>query len=829
MQKQEYNHKNIEEKWKNKWYEDNIYEAVDFSDKPKKYILAELPYPSGKFLHIGHMMRYTVPEIYSRFLRMQGYNVMYPMGWDSFGLPAETFAIKEGITPQEAIKNASKNYRQAMQNMGYAIDWNREINTSDPKFYKWTQWMFIKLWEQGLAKIKEMPVWWCEELGVLADEEVLSDDSSPTGKKSERGGYPVSKKLKKQWVLDIPKYAERMLQDLDKVDYTDSVKQGQKNWIGKTEGINITYTLKNLNETITCFTTTPVNWGATFLVIAPEHKLVKKITSENQKTKVNEYIKKAINKTDLERIQDKKEKTGVFTGAYAINHVTNEQIPVYVADFVLNTVGTGAVQGCPAHDERDFDFAKRYKLPIVRVVESEDGKTDKIIDPEKEDFEFAKTGKGINRPMVNSDFLNGMPFEEAMQKTMDYFEKNGWGKRATTYKIREQIFSRQRYWGEPIPLIYKKDGTIEALKENQLPLELPYMKDFLPGEDGISPLEKNKEWNETIDSNKNPAKRETDTMPTWAGSNWYYIRYIDPNNDREFANMEKLKYWMPVDKYFGDSGHTTAHLIYTRFWYKFLYDQGLVPHSEPIHWRMSGGLLLGADNQKMSKSRPEYVVNPKDVLENYGADAARTYLSFIGPYDETYPWNENGIKACYRLMVNIYALREKVVKTPTNEAQEIDKKLHKTIKDVTKMYEEIKINTVVAKIMEFVNLAKKQKEISKETYLNFLKIVAPIAPFLAEDLWQDVNGYKTWKKENSVHLQDWPKFDENLTVEKTFALPIQINGKLKDAITINRDLDNKNVQDTVLNSTKIKKLIQGKKIVKFIYIKNKIVNIVVKA
>lgn len=828
MNQNTYNHKKIEDKWKKPWYKDNIYEAVDFSEKPKKYILAELPYPSGKFLHVGHMMRYTVPEIYSRFLRMQGYNVMYPMGWDSFGLPAETFAIKEGITPQEAIKNASKNYKQAMQNMGYAIDWNREINTSNPKFYKWTQMMFIKLWEKGLAKVKEMPVWWCEELGVLADEEVLADNKSPTGKKSERGGYPVSKKMKKQWVLDIPKYAQRMLDDLDIVDYTDSVKQGQINWIGKTDGINIEYALENSNEKITCFTTTPVNWGATFLVLAPEHELINKITTNEQKKLVEDYVKKAINRTDLERIQDKNEKTGVFTGAYAINHVNNEKIPVYVADFVLNTVGTGAVQGCPAHDKRDFDFAKKYNLPIIRVIKSKTGKTDKMVDPTKENVEPAKTGLGITRLMVNSDFLNNIPFEEAMQKTMDYFEEKGWGKKTTTYKIREQVFSRQRYWGEPIPLIYKQDRTIEALPLEELPLELPIMKDFTPGDDGISPLEKNKDWNQTTDKDGNKAKRETDTMPTWAGSNWYYIRYIDPNNDKEFANMEKLKYWMPIDKYFGDSGHTTAHLIYTRFWYKFLYDQKLVPHSEPIYWRMSGGLLLGGDNQKMSKSRPDYVVNPKDVLENYGADAARTYLSFIGPYDETYPWNENGIKACYRLMVNIYNLKNKIADKPADSSPLLNKELNKTIKVTTKMYKDIKINTVVAKIMEFVNLTKKENEIPKSIFLDFLRVLAPIAPFLTEDLWQEINEYETWKKENSIHLQSWPKYDEELTIESSFNLPVQINGKLKVTIKVQRDLGEKEIKKIILKNEKIKKSIDGKNLKRFIYVPNKIVNLVIK-
>ncbi|OGC46736.1 leucine--tRNA ligase [candidate division WWE3 bacterium RIFCSPHIGHO2_12_FULL_38_15] len=814
--------KKIEENWKDKWYNDNIYEAVDFSDKPKKYILAELPYPSGKFLHVGHMMRYTVPEIYSRYLRMKGYNVMFPMGWDCFGLPAETYAIKEKITPQEAIKQATKDYKQAMQNMGYAIDWKREINTSDPNYYKWTQWMFIKLWKKGLAEIKEMPVWWCNELGVLADEEVLP---SKDGKRkiSERGGYPVERKMHKQWILKITNYADRLLKDLDLVDYNDSVKQGQINWIGKKEGINIDYKVDGSDEKIKVFTTRPdTNFGATFIVMAPEHPLVLKITVPERFLEVRKYIEESRKKSDLERANIR-EKTGVFTGKYAINMLTEDKMPIYVGDFVLSHFGTGALVGVPGHDKRDFEFAQAFNLPIKRVVIGSDGDNSVI-----NKLEQVQENEGV---MVNSGFLNGLKIEDAIEKIKNYLVEKRFGERAVTFGLRDQIFSRQRYWGEPIPLIYKQDGNIEAVEESDLPVKLPIMKDFLASNDGTSPLERNKEWNQVRDKIGNPAKRETQTMPTWAGSNWYFIRYIDANNEKVFADLEKMKYWLPVDKYFGDAGHTTAHLLYSRFWYKVLSNEGYVPYPEPYQWRMSGGMLLGPDGHKMSKSKGN-VVDPKDCLENYGADATRTYLSFIGPYEDTYPWNENGLIACFRLVKNIYEIKAKVsggvAKESTSDVtKKTTKMLHKLIKKLTIMMEAMKINTSVSEIMIFVNYLKKVDDIPTNIWKDFIKCIAPIMPFMAEELWQEINGFDHWDKNNSVHLQDWPEYYESLLQEDSVILAVQINGKARAQVEVSIEDNEDSIKENVMKIEKLKKYLDGKEIKKVVYVPKRVVNLVI--
>ncbi|EKD99932.1 MAG: hypothetical protein ACD_22C00132G0003 [uncultured bacterium] len=812
-----YNFTTIENNWKAKWFDDNIYEAVDFSPKPKKYILAELPYPSGKFLHVGHMMRYTVPEIYSRFLRMSGYNVLFPMGWDCYGLPAETYAIKAGITPQEAIAGATKDYKKAMQNMGYAIDWKREINTADPNYFKWTQWMFLKLWGKGLAEIREMPVWWCKELGVLADEEVLPAKDG-IGKISERGGYKVEKKMHKQWVLRITDYAERLLSDLDLVDYNIPVKKGQINWIGKKEGININFKIENLDEFLTVFTTRPdTNFGATFFVIAPEHPLVDKLTTQHYKTEVQSYITKSKSKNEMERTNNR-EKTGVFTGSYAINMLNGEKLPIYVGDFVLNHFGTGALIGVPGHDVRDFEFAKTLNLPIKRVVVGSDGDESEITR-----LEQVQEAEGT---LINSDFLTGLNVTDALDKIIEYLEVNGFGKRTVTYSLRDQIFSRQRYWGDPIPLIYRQDGSLE--KVSKLPVELPLMKNFLAGEDGISPLDKNTEWNTTIDDTGKPAKRETQTMPTWAGSNWYFLRYLDPNNNDSFADFNKMKYWLPVDKYFGDAGHTTAHLLYSRFWYKVLYDEGLVPVSEPYQWRMSGGMLLGSDGHKMSKSRGN-VVDPKDVLENYGADAARIYLAFIGPYEDTYPWNDNGIKACWRLMKNIYELNEKVSKDKTYKSDIVlQKACHKMVKNITGMLERLKMNTAVSEIMIFVNTLKKVNQIDLAIWKDFILVIAPLAPFVAEELWQEINSYEKWHKENSVHLQSWPKFDLALAQDLEISIPVQINGRIKDEVLVTETDTEESIKTKVMDLEKVKAELNGKSVQKFIYIPKKIVSIVIK-
>ncbi len=772
-QLKQYNHEKIENNWKDKWFKDNIYEAVDFSEKPKKYILAELPYPSGKSLHIGHMMRYTVPEIYSRFLRMKGYNVLFPMGWDSFGLPAETYAQKAGITPQEAIAQAAVDYKKAMQDMGYAIDWSREINTCDPDYYKWTQWTFKKLWEKGLAVQKEMPVWWCKELGVLADEEVLPAPNGD-GKISERGGYKVERKQFKQWVLDIPAYADRLIADLDKVDYEDSVKAAQRAWIGRKEGAMVDFEIDG--EKLTVFTTRPDTiLGVTFLALSPEHPLVEKLLEKvKNRGEVESYVSAAATLSDMEK--QTKEKTGVLLQGVSAKHPFSEvarEIPIFVADYIMADFGTGAAMGVPAHDERDGEFAQKYNL------ESIDTLTD--------------AGEVISR-----------------------LEKEGKVKPSKQYKVRPQVFSRQRYWGEPIPLIYKEDGTIEAVEDKDLPVELPLMKNF-------ASLSENKEWVQTTDSAGNPARRETDTMPTWAGSNWYYLRYVDPKNDEALVDQKIAKYWFPVDMYFGTAAHTTAHLLYSRFWFKFLYDIGAVPLDEPYMYRMSGGMLLGPDGHPMSKSRGN-VINPQEILESYGADAARISLAFLGPYEGTYPWNPQALVACHRLVKTIYELGEKVADVKAE--QETLVKLHILIKKVTRMMEELKLNTAISEIMIFTNHIKKLDKISDEIWKDFIKVIAPFMPFVAEDLWQSANGFSEWKKENSVHLQEWPVFDEKLAKEEEINLPIQINGKMRTTILVPADLSEDEAKELAMKDAVIASHIKGKEIKKVIYVPNKILNLV---
>lgn len=805
-----YNHEKIENNWKDKWFNDNIYEAIDFSDKPKKYILAELPYPSGKSLHLGHMMRYTVPEIYSRYLRMQGYNVLFPMGWDSFGLPAETFAKSEGITPQEAIAQATVDYKAAMQGMGYAIDWSREINTADPDYYKWTQWTFKRLYEEGLAMQKEMPVWWCEELGVLADEEVLPDPDSD-GKISERGGHKVERKMFKQWVLDIPAYADRLIADLDKVDYEESVKIAQKNWIGKKEGANVLFTVGDLE--LTTFTTRPDTiFGVTFLAISPEHKLMGDLLKlASNKDEIKDYIEKSKSLSDMDR--QIKEKTGVRLEGVFAKHPFNEfeaEIPIFVADYIMVDYGTGVIQGVPAHDKRDFEFAQKYDLKIIEVIQK------------PKDFEgeiYVEHGK-----IINSAEYNGENSEKFIKTVTTRLDKEGKGGFAKTYKLRPQVFSRQRYWGEPIPLIYKEDGSLETVSD--LPLKLPVMEDFLPGKDGVAPLAKNSEWYTTVDSEGKPAKRETDTMPTWAGSNWYYLRYVDPKNTKVLADPKKVDYWFPVDMYFGDAGHTTAHLLYSRFWFKFLYDIGAVPLDEPYMYRMSGGILLGADHQKMSKSKGN-VINPQDVLENYGADAVRTYLAFIGPYEDTYPWNPNGLVACARLVRSIYDLSEKV--TPEEKIKDFKETqilLHKLIKNSSNMMDKLRMNTTVSEIMIFTNHLKKLDKIPSSIWSDFIKVVAPFMPFIAEELWQKHNKYSKWKKENSVHLQEWPKFDEKLTLDAKVEIPVQVNGRMRAKVSVARDASEAEVKKAALMDEKVAESISGEP-KKIIFVKNKIINFVV--
>ncbi len=811
---EEYNHKKIEEKWKEKWLKDNIYEAVDFSEKPKKYILAELPYPSGKSIHIGHAMRYTVPDIYSRYLRMKGYNVLFPMGWDAFGLPTEGYALKEGKTPQEIVEKITQDYKQAIIDVGYGVDWNRSFSTSDPEYYKWTQWLFLKMYENNMASLKEMPVWWCEELGILADEEVLTDKDG--GKVSERNNYKVQKKMFKQWVLKIPEYADKLLKGLETVDFPESIKAAQRNWIGKSDGANISFDING--EIVDVFTTRPDTvFGVTFMAFAPEHPFINKVLDKvKNKDEVEKYILKSKNKSDLER-QIEKEKTGIILeGIETIVPFAERKIPVYIADYVLMDYGTGVIMGVPAHDERDYEFAKKHEVEIIEVIKPIEGSQELFI------------GEGI---VVNSDKYNGINSVDFRKKVIEDLEKDGKGKKATSYKIRDWVFSRQRYWGEPIPLIYKQDGSIEAVCKTSdkegvkktLPIKLPESKDYKPLKDGTSPLSKIEDWVNTKDSDGNPAKRETQTMPTWAGSNWYFLRYIDPKNDEAFADFEKLKYWMPVDKYFGGAEHTTVHLLYSRFWYRFLYDQNLVPAPEPYKWRMNGGLMLGPDGLKMSKSRGN-VVEPKEVIDKSGADAFRLFICFLGPYDGVFPWNESGIKSTRKLVEEMYYLKDKLTDDKPNNV--VLKAYHKMVKNVTRMIEDLKMNTCVSEFMIFVNILKKESSVNKDIYLGFIKLFAPFAPFIAEDIWQEVNGFKEWRKENSIHLQEWPDFDEKLIEEDVITIPVQINGKVRAEIEIAKGDSEDIVKNKALENEKIKEYLKDRDLKNLIYVKDKIVNIV---
>jgi leucyl-tRNA synthetase len=816
----------IEQKWKAKWYENNLYKAEDFSEKPKKYILAELPYPSGKSLHIGHALRYTVPEVYSRYLRMCGYNVLFPMGWDSFGLPTEGYALKTGKTPQEVTQELTASYKEAMQGMGYGIDWDREFATSNPDYYKWTQWLFLKFYEHGLAELKEMPVWWCEELGNLADEEVLTDENG--NKISERGSHPVKKKLFKQWVLKIPEYAEKLLEGLDETDFPDHIKTAQINWIGKTEGCNAKFPLKTTVgdvSDIEVYTTRPDTiYGVTFLALAAEHPYTKALIEAAENTdELVEYVNKAKNLSDLEK-QTLKEKTGLRLEGVFASHPFEDvkrDIPVYIGNYVLMETGTGAVMGVPAHDERDFDFATKYGLDVLPVIKPQEGEAQ---------AKEAYVEKGV---LVNSGRFDGLSSDQAIPQIIEYITKLGMGHKATNYRIRDWVFSRQHYWGEPIPVVYKEDGTAEPLVSTdndeevhaKLPLELPESMEYSPTDEGEPPLSREERWVNTVDSEGNPAKRETQTMPTWAGSSWYYLRYIDPRNDEEFCSKDKLDYWLPVDRYFGGAEHTTVHLLYSRFWHNFFHDIGLVPTKEPYQWRMNGGLLLAEDGRKMSK-RYGNVVEPQYLVDSYGADATRMALCFLGPYTDTYPWNSSTIKATWKLLNTIYSLKGRVcpgVKDPA-----LEKLFHRTIKNVTEMLEDLKANTVVSQIMILVNELKNKQEIDEGLWKDFIKLIAPLAPFIAEELWQDINELDQWAPESSVHLQPWPKYDEGLARRDSFRIGVQVDGKIRGEVEVERGDSEEDVRKRVLAMEDINAYVENKIISRFIYIPNKIVSIVTK-
>ena len=794
-----YNFTEIEKKWQNYWDEHKTFytDVWDFS-KPKFYALDMFPYPSGQGLHVGHPEGYTATDIMSRMRRMQGYNVLHPMGWDAFGLPAEQYAIKTGNHPAEFTKANIATFKRQLKMLGFSFDWDKEISTCDPDFYKWTQWIFKQLYNDGLAKLVEMPVNWCEGLGcVLSNDEVING-------RSERGDFPVVRKNMKQWVLDIPQYAEILLDGLDDIDWPESTKEIQRNWIGKSEGAEVIFKVSDCyNTEFTVFTTRPDTlFGATYCVLAPELDLVDKITTDEQKAAVEKYKQEAASKSDLERTELNKEKTGVFTGSYAINPVNGKKIPIWISDYVLSTYGTGAIMAVPAHDQRDYEFASKFGIEIIPVLEGGD--------ISKEAF----TEDGLH---INSDFLDGLDKETAIQKMIEYLESNKIGKKKINYKLREWIFARQRYWGEPIPIVYL-DDEMRALADNDLPLVLPELEDYAPSKTGASPLDKATDWVNTTFDGK-PAKRETSTMPGSAGSSWYFLRYIDPKNNDEFANKKLLEYWMPVDLYVGGPEHAVGHLLYSRFWNNYLYNKGLVPVKEPFAKLRHQGMILGTNGEKMSKSKGN-VINPDDMVKQYGADSLRLYEMFMGPIDAVKPWDVNGIEGTKKFLDRVWRLYVESGKIQNTSNKNLEKDYHFTVKKVTNDYETMNFNTAISQMMIFINNVNKEEIFPLEYAEGFLKLLNPIAPHITEELWS-ILGH-----DNTISYEKWPTYDESKTIDDEITLPIQFNGKLKATIQIPLNEDESVIKQKVHEAIDSK--LDGKTIVKEIYVKNKIYNIVVK-
>ncbi len=795
-----YNFKEIEKKWQNYWEENNTFktDVYDFS-KPKFYALDMFPYPSGVGLHAGHPEGYTATDIVSRMKRMQGYNVLHPMGWDAFGLPAEQYAINTGNHPDGFTQENINTFKAQLKSLGFSYDWGKEVSTSDPKFYKWTQWIFKQLYKDGYAKCVDMPVNWCEELGtVLSNDEVIDG-------KSERGGYPVIRKNMKQWVMDIPSYAEKLINGLDNIDWPESTKEMQRNWIGKSIGALVTFKVDGTNESFEVFTTRcDTLFGATYCVLSPEHKLVDMITTSEQKEIVDEYKKVCASKSELERTELNKEKTGAFTGSYAINPVNGEKIPIWIADYVLSTYGTGAIMAVPAHDERDYDFAKKFDLKIIPVLEGGD--------ITKEAF----TGDGVH---INSSFLDGLGKQEAIDKMISWLEENKLGTKKINYRLREWIFARQRYWGEPVPIVHMEDGTMEVLDDSELPLVLPKLDDY-KGRGGKAPLDFADEWkNVTINGKK--GVRETSTMPGSAGSSWYFIRYIDPNNDEVLADKKLMEHWLPVDLYIGGPEHTTGHLLYSRFWNNYLYDKGIVPVAEPFQKLVHQGMILGANGIKMGKRHPEYVVNPSDIVQSHGADSLRLYEMFMGPLDADKPWSNTGIDGAKKFLERIYRIFEEG-KVQDKENKNLEKIYHQTVKKVTEDYESLGFNTAIAQMMIFINAVYKEEYLPKEYAEGFVKLISPICPHLGEELWQKLGH------DNTITYESWPTYNEELLKESTKTLAVQVNGKVRATIEVDVNDDEDAIKEKALNEENVIRHTEGKEIVKFIVIKDKIVNIVVK-
>ncbi|WP_337460905.1 leucine--tRNA ligase [Jutongia sp.] len=802
-----YNHHTVEKKWQKIWEEEKAFQASEDYSKPKFYALVEFPYPSGQGLHVGHPRPYTALDIVSRKRRMQGYNVLFPMGWDAFGLPTENYAIKNHIHPKIVTKNNVARFKGQLQSLGYSFDWDREINTTDPDYYKWTQWIFLKLFNAGLAYKKEMPINWCTSCKVgLANEEVVNGVC-------ERCGAPVVRKVKSEWMLKITEYADKLIKDLDDVDYIEKVKVSQKNWIGRSEGAEVDFALKDKDEKLRVYTTRPDTlFGATYMVISPEHPLIDKYKDEiTNWDEIQKYREMAARKSDFERTELAKDKTGVVLGGMsAINPVNGKEIPVWISDYVLMSYGTGAIMAVPAHDTRDWEFAKKFALPMIQVVEGKEGP----VDINEAAFTDVATGK-----MINSEFLNGLEVTEAKEKMKDFLEEKGIGNRKVNYKLRDWVFSRQRYWGEPIPIVHCEKCGYVPLDESELPLLLPEVDSYMPTDNGESPLAAMTDWvNTTCPCCGGPAKRETDTMPQWAGSSWYFLRYTDPHNKEALASKEALKYWLPVDWYNGGMEHTTLHLLYSRFWHKFLYDQGIVPTKEPYQRRTSHGMILGENGEKMSKSRGN-VVNPDDIVQAYGADTLRTYEMFIGAFDLSASWSEDGVKGCRRFLERVWKLQT-IMTGEEGYSADMETKMHQTIKKVSQDFESLKYNTAIAAMMALINDFYKKNSVTKGEYKTLITLLNPVAPHITEELWQIIGG------EGRVYQNTWPEYDEAKTVESTVEIAVQVNGKTRATLKIGKE----DAKDDVLAKAKetIADKLEGKNIIKEIYVPGRIVNIVAK-
>ena len=799
-----YNHREVETKWQDIWDKEKAFATSTDYSKPKYYALVEFPYPSGQGLHVGHPRPYTALDIVARKRRMQGYNVLYPMGWDAFGLPTENYAIKNHIHPKIVTRNNVARFKNQLHSLGYSFDWDREINTTDPKYYKWTQWIFLKLFKAGLAYKTEMPINWCTSCKVgLANEEVVNGVC-------ERCGSEVVRKVKSQWMLKITAYAEKLIEGLDTVDYIERVKVSQKNWIGKSTGAEVDFVLKDKEDKLTVYTTRPDTlFGVTYMVMSPEHPFIDKYKDSIKNwDDVVAYREMAAKKSDFERTEIAKDKTGVMLdGLTAVNPVNGKEIPVWISDYVLMTYGTGAIMAVPAHDERDWEFAKKFNMPIIEVVAGSPMDVNEAV------FTDVATGT-----LVNSEFLNGLSVADAKKKIIEFLTEKGIGHEKTNYKLRDWVFSRQRYWGEPIPIVKCEKCGYVPLPESELPLELPDVESYMPTDNGESPLAHMTDWvNTTCPCCGGPAKRETDTMPQWAGSSWYFLRYTDPTNENALASPEALKYWMPVDWYNGGMEHTTLHLLYSRFWHRFLYDEGVVPCPEPYQKRTSHGMILGSNGEKMSKSRGN-VVNPDDIVREYGADTLRTYEMFIGAFDLSASWSEDGVKGCRRFLERVWKLQD-ILTDDEGYSADMETKMHQTIKKVSSDFESLKYNTAIAAMMSLINDFYKKNAVTKGEFKTLLTLLNPVAPHITEELWQ-ANGF-----DGRLYQTSWPEYDEEKTVESTIELAVQINGKMKGTLKVSKDEQKDNI--LAMAKEMLGDKLTGT-IVKEIYVPGRIVNIVVK-